>query len=88
MKLRGYRIELGEIEAALAACPGVRQAAVVVRDDDVERRLYAFVAAAEGACDAASLRTALAATLPAYMVPAHFVILSALPLTPNGKVDR
>lgn len=27
-------------------------------------------------------------TLPDYMVPTDFVMLSALPLTPNGKIDR
>ncbi|HEX5725662.1 MAG TPA: amino acid adenylation domain-containing protein, partial [Longimicrobiaceae bacterium] len=33
VKVRGFRIELGEVEAALAAAPGVREAAVAVRDD-------------------------------------------------------
>ena len=27
-------------------------------------------------------------TLPDYMVPSDFVVMSALPLTPNGKIDR
>ncbi|MGP3929255.1 amino acid adenylation domain-containing protein [Nonomuraea sp. KM88] len=39
VKLRGLRIELGEIEAALRALPGVRDAAVVVRED----RLAAYL---------------------------------------------
>ncbi len=81
VKIRGQRIELGEIEAALAALPGVREAAVVKHDD----RLVAYVA---GEVAAEDLRAALRERLPDYMVPAAFVTLETLPLTPNGKMDR
>ena len=35
-----------------------------------------------------SLRGALEAALPGYMVPTHFIPLERLPLTANGKIDR
>src|SRR5690606_13490040 len=38
--------------------------------------------------DPATLRAHLAALLPAYMLPQHYVALEALPLLPNGKLDR
>jgi len=90
VKVRGYRIELGEVEAALSACEGVRASVVAAREEgDGERRLVAYVVAAEGQeVKAGELREALRLRLPEYMVPAQFVEMESLPMTPNGKVDR
>ncbi len=88
VKLRGFRIELGEIESALAALPGVAEAAVLARPDGPQGPwLVAYVA---GAAEAAlpGLRQALGERLPRHLVPAAFVGLARLPRTPHGKVDR
>ncbi|WP_238363862.1 MupA/Atu3671 family FMN-dependent luciferase-like monooxygenase [Mesobacterium pallidum] len=86
VKLRGYRIELGEIEAALEAAPGVAQAVVAAREDvPGDMRLVGYI---RGTASESALKSALAAQLPAHMVPARIVTLDSFPLTPNRKVDR
>jgi amino acid adenylation domain-containing protein len=85
VKIRGYRIELGEVQAALAGLDGVEQAVVIAREDRPgDKRLVGYVT---GTADPVGVRSALAERLPAYMVPAAVVVVSALPLTVNGKLD-
>ncbi|MEU3457364.1 amino acid adenylation domain-containing protein [Micromonospora sp. NPDC006766] len=86
VKIRGYRVEPGEVEAALRDCPGVRQAAVLLRGD----RLVAYLEPTPGAVvpDPAELRRALADRLPEHMIPSRWVRLDRLPLQEHGKVDR
>ncbi|MEO6193537.1 MAG: amino acid adenylation domain-containing protein, partial [Thermoanaerobaculia bacterium] len=97
VKIRGFRIELGEIEAALTRLPGVREAVVLVREDETgDKRLAAYVAhtvtdlepAPVPALGPEDLRAALRRTLPEVMVPAEVTVLPSLPLNANGKVDR
>jgi amino acid adenylation domain-containing protein len=89
LKIRGFRIEPGEIEAVLERFPDVRGAAVVDRKDPRgETRLVAYFEASEPAPRPSDLRTFIAESVPNYMVPSQYVMLSELPLTPNGKVDR
>ncbi|MBD3147301.1 non-ribosomal peptide synthetase/MFS transporter [Microbispora bryophytorum] len=88
VKLRGLRIELGEIEAVLREKAGVRDAAVIVREDlPGGPRLVAYLTG-DAVPEAAQVRAAIRGTLPEYMLPSMFVPLDALPLTPNGKLDR
>ena len=89
VKVRGYRIEPGEVEAALLAHPAVREALVMVREDEPgRRRLVAYVGAPAEPPSSAELREFLRGRLPEYMVPGAFVVLDALPMTRHGKVDR
>nr|WP_244216303.1 non-ribosomal peptide synthase/polyketide synthase [Pseudomonas daroniae] len=97
VKIRGYRIELGEIEARLLAHEWVSEAAVIDIDAEAGKQLVAYVVPREASVqenrDAQHqwrrvLKEHLNATLPEYMVPAHWLFLEALPLTSNGKLNR
>ncbi|MEY9927498.1 amino acid adenylation domain-containing protein/non-ribosomal peptide synthase protein (TIGR01720 family) [Catenulispora sp. GP43] len=90
VKLRGFRIEPGEIEAALRRQAGVGEAVVVLREDEPgAERLVGYVTPAEAgrAPDPAALRAAVAAELPAHLVPSAVVVLQAMPLTAQNKID-
>jgi surfactin family lipopeptide synthetase C len=90
VKVRGFRIELGEIEAMFNQHPAIREAVVVVREDEQrERHLVAYVVSGHQPTPTVSeLRRYLSAKLPDYMIPVQYVWLAEMPLTVNGKIDR
>ncbi len=89
VKIRGFRVELGEIEALLAQLPGVGTAAVLLRKDDGIDQLVAYLVPEAGAAlEGRTLRQALAAQLPPYMVPGRYELLAAMPRLTSGKIDR
>ena len=89
VKIRGFRIEPREIDIALLQHPAVLEANVVTQKDEAGGlRLVACIVPNEMSSPTVNqLRRFLEEKLPAYMVPASFVMLDTLPLTPNGKVD-
>jgi amino acid adenylation domain-containing protein/non-ribosomal peptide synthase protein (TIGR01720 family) len=90
VKIRGFRIEPGEIETVLQTHPDVDRAVVVARRDQPgPPRLVAYLVPTAGQTPAVEqLRALLAQTLPAYMVPAAFVLLDEFPLSAHGKLHR
>ena len=65
----------------------VTAAVVTTRPDKAgQPQLAAYFTCSE-APDTADLRSYLKEQLPAYMLPAHLVVVSEIPLTANGKVD-
>jgi acyl-coenzyme A synthetase/AMP-(fatty) acid ligase/acyl carrier protein len=89
VKVRGFRVELGEIESALSAHPDINEVVANVYEPGVgDARLVAYYVSDKEAIDDAELRDLAQEHLPRYMVPQHFVPISAIPLTPNRKADR
>ncbi|MET9546762.1 amino acid adenylation domain-containing protein [Streptomyces sp. NPDC006627] len=87
VKIRGRRVETGEIEAVIRGLDTVVDAAVAVLPDaSGNPRLFGYLTGPD--VDAARVRAELAQLLPAYMIPASWLVLDAMPLTPNGKLDR
>ncbi|BBX23200.1 hypothetical protein MTER_26110 [Mycolicibacter terrae] len=92
VKVRGFRVELAEVESALRGAPGVAAAAARTWEQRGGTTLAGYVVPAAAVADAAefiaSVRAAVAATLPGYMVPSSLTVLETMPLTDSGKLNR
>ncbi|WP_314245084.1 non-ribosomal peptide synthetase [Streptomyces sp. DSM 40907] len=94
VKIAGHRVDPAEVVAALEAHPAVHRAVVVPRrrPRSTTAVLCAYVLPhagdpAVGGDLGATLRTELTRTLPAYLVPAHVLVIDTLPSTVSGKAD-
>lgn len=89
VKVNGYRIELGEVADQVNRLTGVQQCFVTTtKSAGEETRLLAFVLVDNEACQAETLKKALKAVLPNYMVPHLVTRTSPFPLTPTHKIDK
>jgi len=91
IKIQGYRIEANEVIGVLDRHPSILASAVVARHDGMENpRLVAYIVlnGAQGRPTVTELRELLRSRLPAYMMPAIFVVMPDLPMNSHGKLDR
>ncbi len=88
VKIRGQRIELEEIEMRLSRYPGIKEAAVIAKEDKNKIKFLSAYLVTGKKVEVADIRDYLIQNLPDYMVPGQYIELERMPLTPNGKVDR
>ena len=91
IKTSGYRVSPTEIEEALLATGRVAECvAFGVEHAELGQVIaVAFCVPEATEADVESLRALCRVRLPAFQVPAHFLVCTApLPRNPNGKLDR
>ena len=90
VKIRGHLVEPGDTEAVLVRQPYVRDAVVGARRHGGGGEHVTLVAWYVSDADVTvdRIRRDLAAALPEYLVPTHYVRVERLPIGPTGKVDR
>lgn len=88
VKIRGLRIELGEIEHQLLKLESIKEAVVIVKNDETRNDYLCAYYVSDYEIPVSELRENLATNLPQYMIPSYFVKVYKMPLSSNGKIDR
>jgi amino acid adenylation domain-containing protein len=95
IKIRGFRIEITEIEVVINKHQDIKQAVVIVNNEDSNNKtLVAYLVLQQPEENQLTeeliqkLRNYLKEQLPDYMIPVNWELLKELPLTANGKIDR
>lgn len=85
-KVGGEQVYPVEIELALENILGIKQACVVMLEDDVKGfKPYAFCT---GKFNEEAVKAALLNTLPRYKIPRRIWLIDSMPLYGVGKIDR
>jgi acyl-CoA synthetase (AMP-forming)/AMP-acid ligase II len=86
----GFKVYPAEVENVLCAFPGVVEAAVVGRPDEMlGEKVVAFVNAHDDAVNAQAIRAFCVERMADYKVPGQVVIgRNALPRNANGKIQK
>ncbi|GCD98573.1 hybrid non-ribosomal peptide synthetase/type I polyketide synthase [Embleya hyalina] len=87
VKIRGHRVEPAEVEATLRTLDDVTDAVVLVDEHTGRAKLIGHVVT-EATTDLTAVRAALAALVPAHLVPAALIGHRRFPLNPQGKIDK
>ena len=88
VKIRGVRVELAEVQSVLRERDGIRDVAVIDREDGEGGKILCAYYVAEAEISPSELREHCAGRLPEAMVPSTFLRLDELPRTLTGKIDR
>ncbi|MDW7614145.1 amino acid adenylation domain-containing protein [Peribacillus simplex] len=88
IKIRGFRIEIEEIERKLLSHSSIREAVVLVKENDQQGKYLCAYVTVNGVLDKPKLKDYLKVSLPDYMVPSYIKEVETIPFTTNGKVDR
>lgn len=85
VKIRGFRIEIGEIESELRRLEGIKDTAIIARENSIgDKELYAYIVS-EKEIKISAVKESLRKKLPEYMVPALIMQIDNLPLTKKWK---
>ncbi len=89
-KVDGYRIDLQSIQQVLIEHSQIKDALVThFKDETAQSKIIALLIPETGyTITPESLRSWLAGSLPVYMLPAEFILVSRFPINANGKLDR
>lgn len=88
LKVNGFRVELGDIENNLLYFESIKEATVVVKEEEHGLKHIVAFYTSEIELNNDDIKAFLSRTLPSYMIPIYFIRIYAMPLTISGKVDR